>query len=231
MENEAICYLENDIFLNIDMIEAIKHENYEMIHASIEGVCIFLKDSNVYMLSMDNVEIGESLIEKMDSRNSIVIHQSIFERKVREVFNVQETMAVYHMIYNKNEVLPYKNKGVFKSLTMKEHEFVCQHYQHVDDPEYITKIIDNGWLFGIYEEDKLAGFIGRHGEGSMGLLEVLPMFKRKGYGSDLLKFMVHHYKKQGRIPYSQIIIGNKPSHFLHKSVGFEYEDKIVKWFF
>lgn len=231
MKEIAIQYLEKNIFLNIDMIEAIKHEPCEIIYANQDGVCIFLKDSNMYMLSMDNIEVGEKLIEQMDIDNGIVIHQLAFENKVREVFNIQDTMDVYHMIYLKQEVLPYKSNGVFKPLTIENHEFVCQHYQHVDDPDYISQILNNGWLYGIYEGDQLAGFIGRHGEGSMGLLEVLPAFKRKYYGSDLMKFMILHYKKSGRIPYSQVIVGNKASHQLHQSLGFECDGQVVKWLF
>ena len=90
-------------------------------------------------------------------------------------------------------------------------EIVNRHYDAMDDPEYIKELIRRKQLWGIFEDGALAGFIGQHFEGSMGLLEVLPQYRKQGYGKILEAFMIRHVLGQGRTPFCQVFDGNTAS--------------------
>ena len=75
-------------------------------------------------------------------------------------------------------------------------------------------------MIGAFLGEYLVGFVGQHEEGSMGLLEVLPEYRGKGFGKALLAAAVNWQLERGQIPYSQIIDGNIKSYQLHQSMGF-----------
>ena len=66
--------------------------------------------------------------------------------------------------------------------------YVCEHYSKSDigGLEHIRQAIGAGML-GAFVDGTLAGFAGFHGEGSIGLLEVLPAYRRRGLGEALLR--------------------------------------------
>ena len=61
--------------------------------------------------------------------------------------------------------------------------YVCEHYSKSDigGLEHIRQAIGAGML-GAFVDGTLAGFAGFHGEGSIGLLEVLPAYRRRAWG-------------------------------------------------
>ena len=40
-------------------------------------------------------------------------------------------------------------------------------------------------FFGAFVDGQLAGFVGEHSEGSMGMLEIFPAYRRRGLGYSL----------------------------------------------
>lgn len=78
---------------------------------------------------------------------------------------------------------------------------------------------------------EFVGFIGRHPEGSMGLLQVFPEYRRQGYGEELESFMINRFLEEGRVPYAHIIVDNEKSMNLQKKLGYEVADKKIYWLF
>ena len=68
---------------------------------------------------------------------------------------------------------------------------VLEQYHTMDDPDYIKNLMGGGRLYGALRNDRLAGFIGVHPEGSIGMLEVLPEFRRQGIGTALESYLVN----------------------------------------
>ncbi len=82
---------------------------------------------------------------------------------------------------------------------------------------------------GYYENNQLIGIIGRHNDNSIGMLYVLEKFRKKGYGSIILRAAFNLWENQ--IPFSHIKIGNIPSEKLHKKLECQFGKKIVYWLF
>lgn len=88
-----------------------------------------------------------------------------------------------------------------------------------EDVKYLAERIAAGCMWEIREEGRLAGFIGMHEAGSIGMLQVLPEFRRKGIGARLLSFAVQRQLDRGSIPYMHVVDGNAASTALQRSIG------------
>lgn len=117
-----------------------------------------------------------------------------------------------------------------RPLTAEHTEQVVQHYHLVADPlSYIRNRIDLGQMWGLFEGNALAGFIGTHDEGAIGLLEILPDFRRKGYGYALEAWVIAHELALGYVPYCHVVEGNHVSEALQQKLGMVRADQPVLW--
>jgi ribosomal protein S18 acetylase RimI-like enzyme len=66
---------------------------------------------------------------------------------------------------------------------------------------------------------ELAGFAGEHEEGSLGMLEVLPQYRRRHIGKALATYIINWSLERGQIPYSQAKSDNTASLALQDQLG------------
>ncbi len=74
-------------------------------------------------------------------------------------------------------------------------------------------------VFGAFTDSKLAGFIGRHADGSIGMLHVFDGFRRRGIGEALETFMINYVMTFGRVPLCDVYCGNSASMALQIKLG------------
>lgn len=84
-------------------------------------------------------------------------------------------------------------------------------------------------VFGAIADGVLAGFIGRHSDGIMGMLEVREDYRRRGIGSGLEKFLINYVMSFGRVPICDVIVGNDASTALQKSIGMTETHNYTFW--
>jgi len=110
-------------------------------------------------------------------------------------------------------------------------DFVFENYSRAWSKEHTKMLLSRGLIYGAYMDGALAGFVGRHTEGSMGMLEVLPAFRRKGLGQDLERFIIDVVLNENKTPYAHIVLGNDISLKLQNKIdGIALADKLVSWF-
>ena len=74
-----------------------------------------------------------------------------------------------------------------------------------------------------------AGFVGFHEEGSIGMLEVLPAWRRRGLGELLLRAAVNRALERGALPFAQVIEDNAPSLALQQKAGLTLSGTRMFW--
>lgn len=100
-------------------------------------------------------------------------------------------------------------------------DVVEEHYK-VTDRAYIEKRLVSGCLLGIFDDyDNLMGFIGEHFEGAMGMLEVFPEYRRRGYGEILEMYKINQLLEKGRTPLCNVFYDNAVSPILQEKLGLE----------
>ena len=80
-------------------------------------------------------------------------------------------------------------------------------------------MLSSGLVLGGYDPDgNLVGYIGEWREGAMGMLEVLPHARRRGYGAALESAKANEHLAQGWTPFAQIMDGNAVSLRLQRAL-------------
>ena len=145
-------------------------------------------------------------------------------------FNLQPTMRCHQAAWEHPDApnvpeIPFSIEAL--GMDMAAHIQVL--YSHDIGREYIEGRLAAGEMFGAFKDGELAGFIGLHEEGSMGMLEVLPAFRRMGVGSLLVATLCRFLMERGLTPFSQFTVDNLASRALHESMGFSISTEFVFW--
>lgn len=84
-------------------------------------------------------------------------------------------------------------------------------------------------VFGAIVDGKLAGFIGRHDDGSMGMLEVFEPFRRRGIAAALEKFLIGYIMTFLRVPHCDVYTDNPASLALQEKLGLTASSGYTFW--
>lgn len=95
--------------------------------------------------------------------------------------------------------------------------------------EQIAELMRTKGVFGALENGKLAGFVGRHYDGNMGMLEVLDGFRGRGIGTELSKFIIGYVMTFGRTPICDVYISNAASLYMQKKLGSTCSKNYTVW--
>ncbi len=235
LEITALSYLTQDPVFHINMIEPINRGSAHILYADPDGVFMQETCSSAYMLSLQNPTALNKILTMISSAELFVSHQASFQEQIKTHFSFQTVQACIQAAYMKKEPLESNieaSDSLQITLLGKKHfSFIHEHYQHFASPEYLEERICSNTFYGAFLDHQLTGFIGMHTEGSIGMLEVLPEYRRLGIASELEKFYINHLLQQEKIPFCQIMDGNSSSIKLQEKLGFSFADKPMYWFF
>ena len=107
---------------------------------------------------------------------------------------------------------------------------MCRYYENsLSSRDYILDRLASGVVYGAFVNGALAGFIGEHDEGSGGMLEVLPQYRRMGLGTLLETYNINMALQNGKTPFGQFFEENSVSRALQRSMGMEVASEPVFW--
>ena len=115
--------------------------------------------------------------------------------------------------------IPPENAQLDVRVLGEDHvDFLYENYGHASR-EYVAARTKAGVMLGAYVGGEIAAFIGEHAEGSMGLLHVMPAFRRMGLGFALEREAVRQTMLRGHRPFGQVYPENTASHALQRRLG------------
>jgi len=233
MKTTAINYLQRDRLKNIDMLEIMQIPSARLHYAGGDGV--LLEHDDLFLLSADDGTSAKFLPVLLsvlpESKPSLVIqHGGELLQPLKEQHGYHTLMDCCHAIYDRKEPVPFALPAgaEIRRLDERNVDFVHEHYRTVDDIDYIRERIGEG-MFGAFVSGDFAGFIGTHDERSIGLLYVLPEYRRLGLAFALEAVMTNHLLSIGRLPFCQIQLQNAPSLALQRKLGFTVSDQPIYW--
>ena len=233
MKEKAAEYLLRDRLKNVDALEQLKDPRTKVLYAGGDGV--FFQYDFLFQLSAEpgtKKRFLPLLLSALPERGEylIVLHTPELSDDLQLLRNLEPIMDCCNCVYDAAEPIPFTlPQGVeIRPLDQSHFPFVRAHYHSVDDANYVRERIGAGML-GAFVNGEIAGFIGTHGELSIGLLEVLPAFRRRGLAFALEASMVNSLLAAGRLPFCQVRLGNDASFALQKKLGFTVSDRPVRW--
>ncbi len=225
-------YLEKDSAYHADMLDALLEKGTKLYYSEDDGVMLRIGKNGPYAISAKTSEAMLKMAKLIEEERFFAVVRPF--KLLPELFSVKgkaETMPCYQITYTSKKYLPEIEIPGIEIKPLKEENigFVCENYE--DDRDYIASRIEYGMLGAFDENKNCAGFIGFHAEGSVGLLKVLPEYRRRGIGIALESRMINRRISEGRIPFGHVVVGNKKSMNLQRKAGMEISDKIVTWVF
>ena len=100
-----------------------------------------------------------------------------------------------------------------------------------EDYKYIEKRIRANAMTGLYVGHTLAGFVGTHEAGSIGMVYVYPRFRGLGLGRLLEAYAVNEQLYNDCIPFLHVVDGNEVSEHLQETLGFTRCESPAIWLF
>lgn len=230
MREIAIEYLMKNPLLHMGIIEAIRRDTADILYANIDGVLIQEQRSKAYMMSINNFDVGRKLIDSLSQCSLIAVHQDYMVDYISKKFSLSEQLECFQVVYMHKDKLNLDDKLEIRPLEENQLGLVLEHYDKLSSNE-VKSLLINRNLFGGYRDGVLIGFIGTHLEGSLGILEIFPQYRKLGYGSILESYMVNQMLEKGLTPFSQIEVNNEKSLALQDKLGFSISKDKLYWMF
>ncbi|MDL2249016.1 GNAT family N-acetyltransferase, partial [Tyzzerella sp. OttesenSCG-928-J15] len=215
---------------NCDILEVLRRKTGEIIYNKDDGFLVYDTIGEVNFINAKTEAAAEYMLSIIKDKTLFCAHNELSRDVVMRITRLAPALECFQALYNGEMPPAPKLEAPFaiKKLEEKHIAIVLENYKAVDSEDYIKDRIADG-MFGIFDGEILTSFIGKHAEGSMGLLYVLPEYRKKGFAQALATFMVRRCIENGELPYSQITVANTASYALHQSLGFEISEKKVYW--
>ena len=257
LPGRALTYLKADKLLHMDMLEDIRRMQADVICVREDGVLLKDRASGVYMVTAADKDAGERLLSLAGPEAEVfTCHQRFLMESVSARFGKSNVSVCYQMVYTKKQ--PFVRDWAFEIRQLDESftDVVFSRYHTLHTREEIARFLKNGALYGAFlpemagdetdgvpaktsaaagEEQNaskgqiLAGFIGTHEEGGMGMLEVLEPYRHRGIAASLEKFLINRTLEKGFTPYCHVFTENAVSIKLQEKLGLRMCRKEIYW--
>ena len=189
-----------------------------------EGFCsVDLADGTRYFFGDDVVEAKRAMGRQTRPSLAVILSPEL-ESVVRRVFPTNEVSLAYKLaVWEGTDPLPIEAQLDIRRLGASWATTIRRSYSFPEGASAaeIAHLLAKGRILGGFDLDnQLVGFIGEHPDGALGMLEVFPRARRRGYGSALLAAKANEHLAQGWTPFSQVMSANEVSLALHEALGF-----------
>ena len=228
----ALARLTGNRLLYIDMLEVLRRGTAQIRRAGPDGVLLYDPPSEVWFLDAETPAALDEMLPMLDGCVILTGHQMWCKDKLAAHFGFQTEQICRQSAWLSPQppVVPSFD-GELRWLDRSWAVWTEDHYSHsFGGVSYMEDAIDRGML-GAFVDGQPAGFIATHIEGSMGMLEVLPQYRRRGIGEALLLAMTAFCLERGIYPYGQVWADNDPSLALQRKVGMTLSEELLFWLF
>ena len=231
-KDKVLARLGENRLLYLDMLEVLRRGTAQVAWAGEDGVLLYDPPSEVWFVDARTSAALEEMLPRMEGCTILTGHQLWYKDRLAAHFGFQTEQICYQSAWLEGEPpAPSPFGGTLRRLDLSWAPWAEEHYSHsFGGLPYLEDAIRRGML-GAFVAGEPAGFVGTHVEGSIGMLEVLPPFRRQGVGEALLRGMVALCLAEGKHPYGQVFADNLPSLALQRRVGMALSRELLFWLF
>lgn len=186
---------------------------------------------NALMLYTDDPEDGKRVLAAQQTCDLFTTNDRAIVEYAKARFALGHCNPCYFVVYEKSEPPVTPHLLDLRPPDDRAMQLIRENYDLADEEE-LAIVRERGDLICGYADGALAGFIGRHLEGSLGMLFIFPEFRRRGFAEELEGAAIARCLGKGDIAYADIIMTNAASLALQKKLGFTVrEDMQSFWVF
>lgn len=232
-EERARAFLSGNTLLHMNMLEILRRGSADVLHAGDDGVLLHDRISGACMMASAGAEADGALLDLLPADTDLFVgHDLRYKEAAARRFGLTQEQICFQAAWMEPEPPEAPDPGCGLRLLERRHApYVYHHYSHpFGGVAYIEAAIERGML-GVFADGTLAGFAGFHDEGSIGMLEVLPAYRRRGLGEILLRAAVRLALERGQYAFGQVFTDNAPSLALQRRAGMTVSEDILYWLF
>lgn len=215
--------ISKDYPLYIDMFYALE-EGIDILESTDHTLLLRLKAWPLYYLLTDDEKEAIEIISNYEI-NYIIVRNEIIEKYfLKKGFEESKCFQAYYdgEPFKLNNDIDIKKPNRYDLLEIGK-------TYNLGGLDAIMEADNNDDLFAAYKDKKLIGYVGIHGDGSMGMLYVFNDYRNKGYGSKLEKFVINLQLERKHPPYGQVIHDNFKSLSLQKKLNMKISNGYIYW--
>lgn len=228
----AEAWLRRDPVLHANPLEVLRRGSDEALFFTGRGVALLDGASGAWMLAAEPGAAGALMDRMPGGCDTLVGHDLAYLEAAAERWGLAGRQICRSAAYlGRAPLPPLPFPGRLRRLGPEWAGWLDAHYSHsFGGTAYMEGAVRRGMLGAFLEgEDRPAGFVGFHEEGSIGMLEVLPHRRRMGLGEALLRAAVNLALSRGSLPFGQVFVDNAPSLALQKKVGMALSRTEMFW--
>jgi len=215
---------------HIDMLELLRRGLADVVYESPEGLLLYSAEGECWVLTAATPEESRKMLKIPETLDFVCAHQAFTVAQLRERYDVGFSLNCLQAAYFGKEPLEVPAVCELRRMAPGDAAWVNANYRNLPEEfDYVLDRLERGLVVGAYVDGRCAGFVSRHSEGSIGMLKVLPEYRRRGIGSALFRDAINRELLLGNVPYSQAEWDNEPSLALHREVGCEISADHVYW--
>ncbi len=224
-------YFAGDLAGGADFLE-LERRGAQTVLCEENAVILYMPPDGTVLFAAKNEDAARKAARLLPRTGIASVHGEVCAQIAAEALGLKGGARCYQARYLLPE-LPEMTAGIEVRILDEQYiETAARHYKGVgeDSGAYMRERVKAGALLGaFFLNGILAGFIGTHHEGSMGMLEIFPEYRRLGLGYALESALIRRLMEQGAIPYCQVYEGNEASLRLQRKLGLTFSDEFVYW--
>lgn len=223
MLKTALRYLNREPLRQAPLLEPLRQGLCEVVYAAEDGVVLRRADAVLLSASTD----GAAARLPLPAAGTYQTTDETVRRRLEAEVPARDRFDCRVVVYTGGP-LPEPEADI-RVLGPEAADFVHAHYHTVPDRDYILGRLTAGVMLGVFVDGAPAGFIGVHDDTSMGMLEVLPAYRRRGLGRALETALINRQLRRGILPWGEVFLDNVPS--LRLQSGLMTDAGIIHWHF
>ena len=223
----------------LDMSEAVRRGIGTVLYASPTAALVDIPgpeqpdSSHTCLMCCAGMEDARRLCILLPANGSLLVaaHEEFCIPLLQERFGVDFFLdgVSYQAAYLRTRPPQIPDCGLaIRRLEVGDLPQVAEHYK-LEGEDYLRSLLERGQLLGGFYEGAMVGFAGCHTEGSMGLLEIFPPYRRRGFAAALEGYLIDLELSQCHVPFGQVLTDNGPSLALQRSLGMTLSSGTLCW--
>ena len=212
--------------------KVLKRGTAEILEKDPAGIFLLDTVSDAYMIASTDPDKAVQWILKHSYREYrlFAVSGDVIADFIKKRLAFQNVLKCRQMVYSGKKIELPQCALTTRPACEEDLSFILSHYDILSREELSKIILGRKLILGELD-GKRVGFVGEHLEGSLGILYILPEYRRRGFGAYLEKYQMNEMLKEGYIPFGQVEEGNRKSLNLQKKLGFTECSEFVYWFF
>ncbi len=225
MEKKIIERLaEMDRLSNIDVIHILSHGRADVLFYDENiGLTVKMRGSTAFAVPFSDDFMP--LLPSLDGEELICVHSGKMASYFIDKLKYSCNGACYTFSYS-GERKKEDGKYSFRLMRMDEIPFILSYYRSHE--ESLRYDIEHDNIICIEKNGEVLGFSGFHSEEAMGLLTILPQYRRMGLGRRMESHIINVAIDRGWVPFCNVYEDNRASIALQHSLGLK-EGKSLCW--